>query len=110
MARELIPTRRPPDKNAGAKEMRRRIRDVFKFRDWAVHPGSKFRKPIIRPDVDGLDWHFAVFRGENAVNAGCTDCLPVGSAARRTMIDEYRLSYSWAARAPFGCVRGGLVD
>ena len=96
-------------KNAGAKEMRRRICELFKFRGWAVHPGSKFREPIIRPEVDaGVDWHFTVFRAENAVNAvaltvsldqlvkklerGSEDLQKFKEAARRAMngvLDEY---------------------
>jgi hypothetical protein len=97
-------------KNIGAKEMRRRIRELFKFRGWAVHPGSKLREPILRPDVDaGLDWHFAVFRAENAVNAvgstvslldqlvktlerGSEDLQKFKDAARRAMdgvLDEF---------------------
>lgn len=97
-------------KNAGAKEIRRRIRELFKFRGWAVHPGSRFREPIVRPDVAvGLDWHFTVFRAENAVNAvaltvsmfdqlvmtlgrGSRDLQKFKKAARRAMngvLDEY---------------------
>jgi len=97
-------------KNAGAKEMRRRVHELFKFRGWAVHPGSKFREPIMRPEIDaGLDWHFIVFRAENAVNAvaltvsmldqlvktlerGSEDLQKFKDAARRAMdgvLDEY---------------------
>jgi hypothetical protein len=52
------------------KEIKSRVSQVFRFRDWAVHPGSKFREPVYRPDLNvALDWHFTVFRHENAVNA-----------------------------------------
>jgi hypothetical protein len=52
------------------KEVKRRISQVFRFRDWAVHPGSKFREPVYRQDLNAaLDWHFTVFRRENAVSA-----------------------------------------
>lgn len=52
------------------KEMKSRISQIFRFRDWAVHPGSTFRVPVYRPDLNvAVDWHFAVFRRENAVNA-----------------------------------------
>lgn len=54
-------------KNEGAKEIRSRITQVYKFRDWAVHAVSEFREPVHREDVDaGLDWHFSAFRAENA--------------------------------------------
>lgn len=55
-------------KEPGALEIRNRIKEMFRFRDWAVHPGSRFREPIYREDVDsGVDWHFAAFRKDNAV-------------------------------------------
>jgi hypothetical protein len=58
------------NKPATVKEIKRRVSQIFRFRGWAVHPGSKFRKPIYRPDLNvALDWHFTVFRGENAVMA-----------------------------------------
>ncbi|WP_142274651.1 hypothetical protein [Mycobacterium scrofulaceum] len=54
-------------KNESAKELRRRIKELFKYRDWAVHPGSKFREPIYREDLDAaVDWHFVVFSAANA--------------------------------------------
>lgn len=44
------------------------VHELFMFRGWAVHPGSKYREAIFRADVDsGLDWHFIAFRSENAV-------------------------------------------
>lgn len=57
-------------RNPGAGEVRERIKELFRFRDWAVHPGSQFRDPILRADIDsGVDWHFMVFRADNAVRA-----------------------------------------
>lgn len=58
------------NKPATVKEIKHRVSQIFRFRDWAVHPGSKFREPIYRPDLNvALDWHFTIFRRENAVNA-----------------------------------------
>jgi hypothetical protein len=58
------------NKPATVKEIKHRVSQVFRFRDLAVHPGSKFREPIYRPDFNvALDWHFTVFRRENAINA-----------------------------------------
>ena len=57
-------------RNPGAAEARQRIKQLFKFRGWAVHADSKFREPVTRPELDrGVDWHYAVFRAENAANA-----------------------------------------
>ncbi|WP_157172748.1 hypothetical protein [Nocardia exalbida] len=41
---------------------------MFTIRDAAVHPGSEFKVPVYRPDVDAsVDWHFGVFTANNAV-------------------------------------------
>lgn len=58
------------NKHSAAEEFRRRIFEVFQFRDWAVHPGAKFRGPEYREDRNLMvDWHFVAFRRENAVKA-----------------------------------------
>ncbi|WP_131590615.1 hypothetical protein [Mycolicibacterium setense] len=52
------------------KEIKSRVSQLFRFRNWAVHPGAQFRPPIYRPDLNAaLDWHFTVFCRENAVKA-----------------------------------------
>jgi hypothetical protein len=51
-------------------EIRSRVSQIFEYRDWAVHPGARFREPEYRPDLNvAVDWHFKAFRGENAVTA-----------------------------------------
>jgi hypothetical protein len=58
------------NKRETVKEIKHRVSQVFHFRDLAVHPGSKFREPVYRPDLNvALDWHFTIFRRDNAVNA-----------------------------------------
>ncbi|WP_169744264.1 hypothetical protein [Knoellia aerolata] len=52
----------------GASEIRARIKQLFKFRGWAVHADATFRDAIHREDLDlGVGWHHAAFRTENAV-------------------------------------------
>jgi hypothetical protein len=54
--------------NQASKELSKRVKEIFRFRDWAVHPGSQFREAIYRQDVDaGVDWHFVAFRASTAV-------------------------------------------
>lgn len=54
-------------RNPGAGIARKQIQELFRYRGWAVHPGSKFKQVVYRADVDaGVDWHFAVFRADNA--------------------------------------------
>jgi hypothetical protein len=57
-------------KNEASKGLSQRLKSIFRFRDSAVHLDSKYREAIHRPDVDtGVDWHFVMFRAENAINA-----------------------------------------
>lgn len=55
---------------SGTKALKSGVAQVFKFRDWAVHMASQFRDPAPREDIlASVDWHFYVFRHQNAVNA-----------------------------------------
>jgi len=50
--------------------LRERVEEVFRFRDWAVHPSSEFKELVYRPDIDvSVDWHFVAFSATNAVAA-----------------------------------------
>jgi hypothetical protein len=54
-----------------AKEVRRlgaTIEEIFKYRNWAVHPPAEFREPV-RHDLFnvGVEWRFVAFRATNAV-------------------------------------------
>lgn len=52
----------------GAREVRDRIKNLFRFRGWAVHADADFAGAVHRDDLDvGVDWHHAAFRTENAV-------------------------------------------
>ena len=43
------------------KAIKHLVSQVFHFRDLAVHPGSKLREAVHRPDLNvGLDWHFTI--------------------------------------------------
>jgi hypothetical protein len=54
----------------GTKALKSCVAQVFQFRDWAVHMASEFRDPAPREDIlASVDWHFYVFRYQNAVNA-----------------------------------------
>lgn len=57
-------------RHAGAVALGDLLDEVFRFRGWAVHPGSQFAEPVHRADVDsGVDWHYIAFRAENAISA-----------------------------------------
>lgn len=99
--------------NNASKEVAHRVKEMFRFRDWGVHPGSQFREAIHREDVDaGVDWHFLAFSASNAVRGvaktvqlldhlvavldrGSEDLVKWKPGARRAMnhvLDEYEFS------------------
>jgi hypothetical protein len=89
-------------KPPGANQIRDRVEELFRFRDWAVHPGSRFREPVYRSDIDsGVDWHFAVFRGDNGVAAvaNTTSMMDALVATLPRGPEELRQSYPAARRA-----------
>jgi len=56
--------------NKGARTLRPIVGEVFRFRDWAVHPSGSFRQPLQHDLIDvGVEWRFVAFRADNAVNA-----------------------------------------
>ena len=56
--------------NEGARTLAQIIGEVFRFRDWAVHPSGSFRQPLQHDLVDvGVEWRFVAFRPDNAVNS-----------------------------------------
>ncbi len=69
--------------NRQAKDLKQRVSTVYKFRDWAVHPDSKYKEPVARDDIRAsVDWHFLAFRANNATSAvGMTIALFDGLAA-----------------------------
>jgi hypothetical protein len=89
-------------KDPGAAEMRSRIVQLFRLRDWAVHPGSRFREAVLRPDIDvGVDWHFSTFRAENAATAVAmtTSMLDVMVALLLRGNDELQNNHPGSRRA-----------
>lgn len=81
--------------NTASKELMSFLKQVFRARGAAVHPGSQFREPVLRPELDaGVDWHFALFRAENAVTVAqstvaITDALIVRAATRKAEIAHW---------------------
>lgn len=82
--------------NAWGRDFGTFLSQVFRFRGAAVHPGSEYREPVYRPELDsGVDWHFAVFRAENAVvsatgTVSIFDALIHRSVSRSGEIADWR--------------------
>lgn len=58
-----------------SKVIRDLIRQLFKFRNSAVHSPAEFRPAIMRDDLDrGVEWRFVHFRAENSAKAIAIAC------------------------------------
>lgn len=54
-------------KPKGAKGLRSNLKEIFRYRDLAVHPSGKIEAPILHPELNlGMEWRFAYFRAANA--------------------------------------------
>lgn len=54
-------------KPKGASQIRRNLKEIFRYRDMAVHPSGKIAAPILHPELDvGMEWRFVYFRAGNA--------------------------------------------
>ena len=50
--------------------MRKHLMELFKWRDWSVHPPAGFNKPVRYDELSiGTEWRFVAFRFENAKNS-----------------------------------------
>jgi hypothetical protein len=56
-------------KPKGAARLKGILKDIYRFRDLAVHPSGKIEAPIFHPEIGvSVEWRFAYFHAENAAN------------------------------------------
>lgn len=54
-------------KSNGTAILRQNLKEIYRFRDLAVHPSGKIQAPLLHPEIDvGVDWCFVHFRAQNA--------------------------------------------
>ena len=54
--------------HTGRAVLRKNLEEVFKFRDYAVHPPARFRKPITHPELGvGVEWRFFAFTASRSI-------------------------------------------
>jgi hypothetical protein len=54
-------------KAKGTQTLRKLLKDIYRFRDLAVHPSGKIEAPLLHPDLQvGVEWRFAYFQAANA--------------------------------------------
>lgn len=55
-------------KPKGVKVLRDYLKQIYHFRDQAVHPSSEAKEAILHPEIKvGVEWRFVTFRYENAL-------------------------------------------
>lgn len=51
----------------GASALRSNLKEIYRYRDLAVHPSGKIEAPLLHPELDlGMEWRFVYFRASNA--------------------------------------------
>lgn len=54
-------------KPQGVRFLRQNLKELYKMRDQAVHPSSKFEAPVLHPELNvGVEWRFVYFCATNA--------------------------------------------
>ena len=54
-------------KPEGTSALRANLKEIYRYRDLAVHPPGKIEKPMLHPELDlGMEWRFVYFRARNA--------------------------------------------
>jgi len=54
-------------KAKGGTALRANLKEIYRYRDLAVHPSGKIEAPLLHPELDlGMEWRFVYFRAKNA--------------------------------------------
>lgn len=106
-------------KPKGAAVMRANLKEIYRYRDMAVHPSGKIEAALLHPELNvGVEWRFVYFRASNAEIAVCGAAsmlwdLAHEGKAKDPKIVEYqanlraRLQDIYPAGRPLAGVPGG---
>lgn len=51
----------------GTLALRTNLKELYRYRDLAIHPSGKIEAPLLHPELDlGMEWRFVYFRAKNA--------------------------------------------
>lgn len=54
-------------KPKGTSMLRNNLKEIYRYRDLAVHPSGKIEAPLLHPELNlGMEWRFVYFRATNA--------------------------------------------
>lgn len=72
--------------------MRKNLIELFKWRDWSVHPPAGFNKPVRYDELRvGTEWRFVAFKFENAKNAFAIALSLIAQLLARQKFDHHSL-------------------
>lgn len=83
-------------KSQGAGVLRANLKEIYRYRDLAVHPSGKIEAPLLHPELDlGMEWRFVYFRARNAELAVLTAAamlwdLAHNGKAKNAKISDYQ--------------------
>jgi hypothetical protein len=77
-----------PMKNESFKQVRDTLKEIYRFRDMAVHPPAKAAKPLLRQELNLIiDWRYVAFSYNNARHlSGFSLSIIAQTAARTTNV------------------------
>ena len=54
-------------KSESEGDLRKRLKEIYDFRDRAVHPPAEMEAPVVHPELGvGVEWRFVAFSAHNA--------------------------------------------
>ena len=91
-------------KPKGTRTLRQHVKEIYRFRDLAVHPSGKIEAPLLHAELQvGVEWRFAYFQAANAeglVNAATAIIWDLANNGKPT--DERILTYAKGLRHRLG--------
>lgn len=81
-------------KPRATKELRQNLKEIYRFRDLAVHPSGKIEAPVYHAEMGHVEWRFAYFCEQNAqllVKAAIEILLDIASNgnSKEAKINDY---------------------
>lgn len=87
-------------KPKGASVLRMNLKELYRYRDFAVHPSGKIQAPMLHPELDlGMEWRFVYFRARNAELAVLAAAAMLWDLAHNAKSKDQKLSEYQAALA-----------
>lgn len=84
--------------NANAKEARAIVKELFRFRDWAVHPPADFNAPVLHEVLRrGVEWRFVAFNAPNSQKAITNAAKLIHFCLERPRVDSGVADWSSSA-------------